>query len=270
VLLGALFTANAAISCLEATIGMFATRTLGLDTSAVGFLFMVTAIPSVTGAKLAGPLGALADGKKRWRVAFAGMLIQGGFFALQGAPITFVTVVTVEIIAMLGLGLGMGLVDGTCPAMLAEQSELFHSGTGVVYTLSTAATQMGFLLGPVGGSAVMAGYSFGVMCMVLGAVMWLFAPLIPCVYQTAKEPPTSGVKEGEQKEKEDLLGKGEGGAGWGMQVIDLRPARDRAAGLAAVPGSGSGAPAGGGRGSKQAQLLQKEGPAAGTLEGGGE
>jgi predicted MFS family arabinose efflux permease len=50
VVLGALFAANAAISCLEATIGMYATRSLGLDTSDVGFLFMVTAIPSVIGA----------------------------------------------------------------------------------------------------------------------------------------------------------------------------------------------------------------------------
>lgn len=95
--LGALFAANAAISCLEATIGMYATRTLGLDTSDVGFLFMVTAIPSVIGAKLAGTLGALAEGKKRWRVAFGGVLIQGGFFAAQAVAIPRVSVVTVEV-----------------------------------------------------------------------------------------------------------------------------------------------------------------------------
>jgi DHA1 family multidrug resistance protein-like MFS transporter len=97
VVLGALFAANAAISCLEATIGMYATRSLGLDISDVGFLFMVTAIPSVIGAKLAGTLGALAEGKKRWRVAFCGMMLQGGFFAAQAAAFPGVSVVLIEV-----------------------------------------------------------------------------------------------------------------------------------------------------------------------------
>lgn len=97
VVLGALFVANAAISCLEATIGMYATRSLGLDTSDVGFLFMVTAIPSVIGAKLAGTLGALAQGRKRWRVALGGMLLQGGFFAAQAVAFPGVSVVAVEV-----------------------------------------------------------------------------------------------------------------------------------------------------------------------------
>jgi predicted MFS family arabinose efflux permease len=97
VVLGALFAANAAISCLEATIGMYATRSLGLDTSDVGFLFMVTAIPSVIGAKLAGTLGALAAGRKRWRVAFGGMILQGGFFAAQAMEVPGVSVVVVEV-----------------------------------------------------------------------------------------------------------------------------------------------------------------------------
>ena len=96
VVLGALFAANAAISCLEATIGMYATRSLGLDTSDVGFLFMVTAIPSVIGAKLVGTLGALAQGRKRWRVALGGMLLQGGFFAAQAVAFPGVSVVAVE------------------------------------------------------------------------------------------------------------------------------------------------------------------------------
>ena len=43
VILGALFVANAAISCLEATIGMHATRSLRLDTTDVGLLFTVAA-----------------------------------------------------------------------------------------------------------------------------------------------------------------------------------------------------------------------------------
>ena len=58
--------------------------------------------------------------------------------------------------------------------MLAERSESRHEGTGIVYTLSTASTQLGFLIGPVGGSMVMAARGFDWMCLMLGGVMWLY------------------------------------------------------------------------------------------------
>ena len=50
-------------------------------------------------------------------------LLQGGFFACQvfAGKIPGVSIVMVQVICMLGLGLGMGLVDGSCPAMLAER-----------------------------------------------------------------------------------------------------------------------------------------------------
>lgn len=35
--------------------------------------------------------------------------------------------------------------QGTAPALLARRSEERHGGTGVVYTMSTTATQLGFL-----------------------------------------------------------------------------------------------------------------------------
>ena len=164
------------------------------------------------GAKLAGSLGGLSDGRKRWRVALVGLIVQGGFFACQSMDLPGVSLVTVQVVCMLGLGLGMGLVDGSCPALLAESSEARHGGTGVVYTLSTAATQLGFLIGPVGGSAVMAGASFGSMCLLLGAVMWGFAPLVPAVYRRAGAAEGSGGAGklgGSEEEKEDLLAKGQ-------------------------------------------------------------
>ena len=113
---------------------------------------------------------------------------------------------------MLGLGLGMGLVDGSCPAMLAERSEARHGGTGVVYTLSTASTQLGFLIGPVGGSVVMANSGFGAMCLMLGAVMWLYSPLLPTIYNRQGDDDSGNPtviytdKLDEDEERADLLG----------------------------------------------------------------
>lgn len=46
--LGALFFANAAISCLEATIGMFTVRALNKGPEFIGLLFTLAAVPSVT------------------------------------------------------------------------------------------------------------------------------------------------------------------------------------------------------------------------------
>ena len=82
----------------------------------------------------------------------------------------------------------------------------------MVYTLSTASTQLGFLIGPVGGSAVMANSGFGVMCVMLGAVMWLYSPLLPMIYnrQGDDDSGTPTViyadKLDEDGERADLLG----------------------------------------------------------------
>lgn len=116
-----------------------------------------------------------------------------------------------QVFCMLGLGLGMGLVDGSCPAMLAERTEARHDGTGVVYTLSTASTQLGFLLGPVGGSLVMASSGFGAMCLMLGGMMWLYSPLLQLIYRHCEDafddgdrPVYSDTLDGDE-ERTDLL-----------------------------------------------------------------
>lgn len=124
---------------------------------------------------------------------------------------------------MMGLGLGMGLVDGSCPAMLAERSESRHDGTGVVYSLSTAATQLGFLIGPVGGSAVMASSGFGLMCLMLGGVMWLYSPLLRMVYNRGDDFDGGDRRiysdnSDDDEERADLLGES------GSSSVDQRGA----------------------------------------------
>ena len=80
----------------------------------------------------------------------AGMLIQGSFYAL-GPKDNFIVV----IISLVMLGLGMGLVDGCAPALLAQKSEMSHGGTGIIYTMNTMAVQFGFVCGPIVGSGIM-------------------------------------------------------------------------------------------------------------------
>ena len=82
------------------------------------------------------------------------------------------------LVSFIGLGFGMGLVDGCSPALLSDVGQLYHGGTGVVFTLQTAAIQLGFIAGPVCGSALMQYYDYQTMSVALGALMVLFAPIM--------------------------------------------------------------------------------------------
>jgi len=103
----------------------------------------------------------------------AGMIIQGSFYAL-GPKSSF----AVEIVSLVMLGLGMGLVDGCAPALLAQKSEMSHGGTGIVYTLNTMAVQCGFIFGPIVGSGIMEATSFAVMSAIMGGFMVLVSPMM--------------------------------------------------------------------------------------------
>jgi MFS family permease len=121
----------------------------------------------------------------------AGLLIQGGFYAL-GPKTNF----GVEIVSLIMLGLGMGLVDGAAPALLGQRSEAAHGGTGVVYTLNTMAVQVGFVFGPIVGSGIMELYGFAVMSVILGAFMCLVAPLM--LINRGMEKEVEKKKEGDK------------------------------------------------------------------------
>ena len=162
--------ANAGISCLESTLGYYLEHTLNMSTSYVGFMMLVGAVPSVIGSKISGDLG-IAYG--RWKVILVGMMIEGFFFALFPKDMMLV-----QVISLAGLGAGMGIVDGCAPAMLGQLSTLFHDGTGVVFTLSSSATQLGFFLGPPLGSAVLQATNFEIMGIVFGTAIFLYGPVL--------------------------------------------------------------------------------------------
>ena len=166
----------------------------GFSVSEVGILYIIGAVPSVIGSKLAGGLG---NKHGRWIVIMGGMIMQGSFFAL-GPKDNF----PIEVISLLGLGLGMGLVDGCAPAMLGQVSEISHESTGIVYTLNTMAVQIGFIFGPVIGSIIMEHHGFGVMSIVLGFFMILVSPVM--LYNRDIDKLYEEKKAQEKNEKLDL------------------------------------------------------------------
>jgi len=76
VTLGALLIANAAISCLESTLGYYLEHNMGMSTGQVGLIYVTTALPSVICSSYAGDLG---NWYGRWVVILVGMVIQGSF-----------------------------------------------------------------------------------------------------------------------------------------------------------------------------------------------
>ncbi|GMI44762.1 hypothetical protein TrCOL_g12021 [Triparma columacea] len=207
VTLFSLFCANASISCLESTFGRYMNTQFGFTVEQTGLLYILGALPSVIGSKLAGGLGNTYG---RWRVVLLGMITQGIFFAL-GPKSSF----TVEVISLLGLGFGMGLVDGCAPALLAQVTDLRHGGTGIVYTVNTMSIQLGFVVGPVAGSGIMQVKGFGFMSGVMGGFMVAASPML-LVNRNLPE-----VGEGEEEEEEaevlvEMKGKVEGGREGGM------------------------------------------------------
>ena len=68
-----LFCANAAISCLEATFGLYMDKQFGFTVEQIGMLYIIGAVPSVIGSKIAGDLG---NKHGRWKVVWVGMVMQ--------------------------------------------------------------------------------------------------------------------------------------------------------------------------------------------------
>mmetsp|Transcript_36538 Transcript_36538/g.73665 ORF Transcript_36538/g.73665 Transcript_36538/m.73665 type:complete len:522 (+) Transcript_36538:95-1660(+) len=168
--LGALVAANAAISCLESTIARHLTYTFGLTTGQIGAMFLLVSVPSCVMSGFAGPLGNRFGRTVLLRV---GLVVQGFFTAL--GPKTSSGVVAAS---LLGLGAGMGLVDGATPPLLGEVADKRFGGSGKIFVLSNVAVQMGFVLGPLAGNAVVQACGFGVSCLVNGGVLLAYSQLV--------------------------------------------------------------------------------------------
>ena len=200
--LSSLFFANAGISCLEATFGAHAKKEFGMTVKSTGALFMCVAVPSVIGSKVAGGLG---NRYGRWKVVMIGMMLEGAFFALCPKSVLWV-----QIVSLLGVGFGMGLVDGAAPALLAQVSELNHQGTAIVYILNTVSVQVGFILGPICGSAIEQYGSFEVMSVAIGAAMVVAGPVMlvnRSLPDVSAKPARLGDAESSAKETREIQGE---------------------------------------------------------------
>eukprot|EP00811_Abedinium_folium_P034015 NODE_6934_length_1624_cov_4.641951.p1 GENE.NODE_6934_length_1624_cov_4.641951~~NODE_6934_length_1624_cov_4.641951.p1 ORF type:complete len:394 (+),score=94.24 NODE_6934_length_1624_cov_4.641951:117-1298(+) len=183
--LGALVIANASISCVESTIGRFTSQVFGFSPSASGLFFLLVAVPSCTFSALAGRLGN-SFGQKP--VMFAALFIQGSFHILPPK-----TLLPMDVVSCLGLGTGMGLTDGTAPALLGEVTQRKYAGTGRVFVFSNVSVQVGFILGPVIGNILYESLGYQGCCTILGSCLVLYAPAFWRSGQPRKSEPLLGA-----------------------------------------------------------------------------
>jgi len=163
--------ANAGISCLESTFAAYSLHTFGWSAAKVGACYLLTSVPSVLMSGLAGPIGNRVG--DRPLVLKVGLAMQGIFMMIGPKEL-----LSVEVISLIGLGFGMGIVDGTGNPILDEASADHFGGSAKIFVLSNIAVQLGFVVGPVLGNAIVERYGFSKCCLVAGAAMVLYAPVI--------------------------------------------------------------------------------------------
>eukprot|EP00933_Yihiella_yeosuensis_P030420 TRINITY_DN24061_c0_g1_i1.p1 TRINITY_DN24061_c0_g1~~TRINITY_DN24061_c0_g1_i1.p1 ORF type:complete len:412 (-),score=56.35 TRINITY_DN24061_c0_g1_i1:88-1323(-) len=167
--LGALLFANAGIACLESTSARYFSLTFGFHVWQTGAAYLLTSGPSCLTSGLAGPAGKRIG---RTQMVCIGLFLQG-LFTMAGPK----DVLWVEAVTFVLLGVGMGIIDGTVPAILGELSDSKFGGSGKIYVLSNVATQLGFMMGPVLGSAAVEAWGFAVCMACCGAAMLLYIPV---------------------------------------------------------------------------------------------
>merc|ERR1711924_174768 len=149
--------------------------TFGFDVAKVGLFYHLNSVPCVSMSAFAGPLGNRFG---RSTMVFFGLLVQGLSTMLWPK-----NVLAINAISMVGIGIGMGIVDGATPALLSDVAGKLFQGTGKVFVLSNAGVQLGFVIGPILGNALFGAYGFSTCCGIFGLVLVAYAPVI---YQRRK------------------------------------------------------------------------------------
>lgn len=167
--LAGLAVANACISCLESTVSKYFMSTFGMNPGGVGTFYLWNAAASCLMSGFAGPIGNYFGRKN---AVMAGLVMQG-VFMMVGPKDSLI----VEVVSFVGVGLGMGCIDGTMPALLGEVADARFNGSGKVYVLANVAVQVGFVLGPVLGNVIRQFCGFQVCCITAGMLVVLYTGL---------------------------------------------------------------------------------------------
>lgn len=161
--LGVLVITNTGCGCVEGTIARRLIDTFGLHPGQVGKMYLLLALSSIVFAAASGDLGNTVG---RVTVIRAGLLIQGLAIFLGATSSLAWTAVS-----LMMMGVGIGLIDGATPPLLEEIVQKHFASSGRIFVMSNTCVQLGFLVGPLMGNAIIDCWGYTICCICGGALV---------------------------------------------------------------------------------------------------
>jgi MFS family permease len=200
-LLLAMFIANASIAFTEPILPVWWKKIHLLENpSLVGILFMAQTITYSVASPIAGRFG-----KYRKYLIGLGLFIMTLALGFLAVPRHLAGVIP----TLMGIGLAVGLIDGTCMPLLAKRldemmEEKFEpsmgspkstrssstskstTSYGQIFALGDMAINMGFCLGPIIGTWLMQSLGFLFACVLIASINLAILPLMIFVFRKSK------------------------------------------------------------------------------------
>ncbi|XP_018019149.1 synaptic vesicular amine transporter-like isoform X2 [Hyalella azteca] len=169
---GAITFANMGIGMLEPSLPIRMMDIMGSSKLEQGTAFLPASISYLIGTNLFGPLGHKMG---RGLASFLGLMLSG----LSLILIPNCTTKWHLIFPTAGLGFAIGMVDSSMMPELGYLVDLRHSHIyGSVYSIGDVAFCLGFFLGPALSGTLIENIGFDTMFYGMGAVNFLYAPLM--------------------------------------------------------------------------------------------
>ena len=170
-LVAALAVADSGIAVVEPIVPARLESKFGISAGLTGVVFLAVTLAYSVASPLIGRLGANWN---RPATAAGGMLLMAGSLALLGvAPKLWMFVA-----CLAALGTGMGAVDSSVFPQLADVVEgTFPGSFGAVFSLADIALSLGYVVGPLAGTALEHHTSFFTATGGYGLLLVLAAPL---------------------------------------------------------------------------------------------
>jgi MFS family permease len=201
----ALTVADSGIALVEPLVPGRLEEKFGVSTGLTGVVFLAVTVAYSVTSPLCGRFGA---GWNRGLSAATGMCVMATALVLLGvAPNLGLTIGCLAL-----LGTGMGLVDSSVFPELAELVDAsFPQSYGAVFSLADSALSVGYVLGPLAGTALQHSLSFFLAVASYAGLLLLVAPVVAyAAWHDAKAPasPASGSPGKGKEHDEGLLSPG--------------------------------------------------------------
>eukprot|EP01062_Namystynia_karyoxenos_P000595 TRINITY_DN10216_c0_g2_i1.p1 TRINITY_DN10216_c0_g2~~TRINITY_DN10216_c0_g2_i1.p1 ORF type:complete len:461 (+),score=116.97 TRINITY_DN10216_c0_g2_i1:114-1496(+) len=181
----AMFSANCAIALIEPLVPYYLKHQFHYSSRQRGFLWAVAPLAYFFGTP---PAGALADKVPKWVLIFVGLLVSGAAlpwacaFPSAGAAVTAVCIGCV--------GFGTSFVETPEQPLICDVVDAKY-GRGLYgncYALNDMAMSLGFIVGPIAGSALK--QAFGIKWTLVGTGVYLLAiaPACLCLRRIGSSP----------------------------------------------------------------------------------